>query len=140
MGGFIRPALGRQHYSPKEEALLCHCTVSQREGGAIPQEEPCHAANCPTPLWTEKGNRRILEAELEVENGVDASSPIPIPTPTPYLDVPVLIQVIDTGDAAPIAVGIVNMPHIPQPVAWITCHHGLSETDEGGLLGLGRDI
>lgn len=69
----------------------------------------------------------MLEAELEVENGVDTHHPTPIPTPTPYLDVPVLIQVIDTGDAAPIAVGIVNMPHVPQPVTWVTCHHGLSE-------------
>lgn len=82
----------------------------------------------------------MLEAELEVENGVDTHHPTPIPTPTPYLDVPVLIQVIDTGDAAPIAVGIVNMPHVPQPVTWVTCHHGLSETDGGSLLGLGRHI
>lgn len=78
--------------------------------------------------------------EAEVENGVDACRPTPIPTPTPYLDVPVLIQVIDTGDAAPIAVGIVNMPHIPQPVARVTCHHGLSETDGGDLRWLGKDI
>lgn len=77
------------------------------------------------------------EAELEVEHGVDAHHSTSIPAPTPYLDVPVLIQVIDTGDAAPVAVGVVNMPHIPQPVAWVTCHHGLAETetDGGGLLG-----
>ena len=50
------------------------------------------------------------------------------PTAPPYLDVAVLIQVIGTGDAAPIAVGIVNVSHVPQPVAWVTCHHGLAET------------
>lgn len=62
-----------------------------------------------------------------------------IPTPIPYLNIPVLIQVIDTGDAAPIAVGIVNMPHVPEPIAWITRHHGLVETEEGGLLRPGRN-
>lgn len=62
------------------------------------------------------------------------------PTPKPYLNIPVLIQVIDTGDAAPIAVGIVNMPHVPEPIAWVTRHHGLVEMEEGGLLRPGRDI
>lgn len=52
-------------------------------------------------------------------------------SPTPYLDVPVLIQVIDTGDAAPVAVGIVNMPHVPQSVAWVARHHGLTDRQEG---------
>ena len=42
-----------------------------------------------------------------------------------HLDVPVLIQVIDAGDAAPIAMWIVNMSHLPQPVTWVTHHHGL---------------
>ena len=63
------------------------------------------------------------------------------PPPTSYLDVPVLIQVIDAGDAAPIAMGIVNVSHVPQPVTWVTCHHGLAETDGEGLLRLaGRDF
>lgn len=61
------------------------------------------------------------------------------PNPKPYLNIPVLIQVIDTGDAAPIAVGIVNMPHVPEPIAWVTRHHGLVEMEEGGLLRPGRD-
>lgn len=34
-----------------------------------------------------------------------------------HLDVPVLIQVIVTGDTLPIAVGIVHMPDVPQPIA-----------------------
>lgn len=80
-------------------------------------------------MWVEKRNQRRLEAELEVETQVDAYHTPPTPTPTPYLDVPVLIQVIDTCDAAPITVGIVNVPHVPQPIAWITRHHGLAETD-----------
>lgn len=75
-----------------------------------------------------------------MENEVDARHPTSVLTPTPYLDVPVLIQVIDTCDAAPITVGIVNVPHVPQPVAWVTRHHGLAETDGSGLLELGRDI
>lgn len=52
----------------------------------------------------------------------------------PYLDVPVLIQVIDAGDAAPVAVGIVNVPHVPKPIAWVTRHHGLVDMEGGGLL------
>lgn len=62
------------------------------------------------------------------------------PTPPSYLDIPVLIQVIDTSDAAPVTMGIVNVSHVPQPVSWVTCHHGLAEmmeigfTDRQGLL------
>lgn len=61
------------------------------------------------------------------------------PQPPPYLNIPVLIQVIDAGDAAPVAVGIVNMPHVPEPTAWVTRHHGLVGMEEGGLLRPGRD-
>lgn len=115
------------------------------EGGAFATtqlERRCHSpggagARRPTPMWVEKRNER-LEAELEVETRVDAHQTTPIPTPTPYLDVPVLIQVIDTCDAAPITVGIVNVPHVPQPIAWVTRHHGLAETDGSTLLGLSR--
>lgn len=95
----------------------------------MPFSRRSQGPDCPTPRWVEKRNQRRLEAELEVETQVDAHHTRPIPTPTPYLDVPVLIQVIDTCDAAPITVGIVNVPHVPQPIAWITRHHGLAETD-----------
>lgn len=110
-----------------------------RGGQTAPFPAKSRGTDCPTQLWAEKDQRR-LEAELEVENEVDARHPTSTLNPTPYLDVPVLIQVIDTRDAAPITMGIVNVPHVPQPVAWVTRHHGLAETDGRGLLELGRDI
>lgn len=55
------------------------------------------------------------------------------PTPPSYLDIPVLIQVIDTSDAAPVAMGIVNVSDVSQPISWVTCHHGLAEMREIGF-------
>lgn len=135
--GSLGQRLGTQHHS-LEGALPPHGQLEE-PGGRLPATHTTTTTTTipPTPTPMRLEERRMLEAELEVENSVDAHHSTSIPAPTPYLDVPVLIQVIDTGDAAPIAVGIVNMPHIPQPVAWVTCHHGLAETetDGGGLLG-----
>ena len=30
--------------------------------------------------------------------------------------------------------GIVNVSHVPQPVSWVTCHHGLAEMMEIGFI------
>lgn len=44
-----------------------------------------------------------------------------------YLHIPVLVQIVDAGDAASITVRIVNMTNIPCPIPWITGNHGLEE-------------
>lgn len=41
------------------------------------------------------------------------------------LGVPVLIQVINTGDAAPITIRVVHMTHIPSSISRITSNHSL---------------
>lgn len=97
---------------------------SRKRGGPQPaEEEPAEG---------------LLPQPCELRSGGLGHQPMPS-QPQPYLNIPVPIQVIDAGDAAPVAVGIVNMPHVPEPIAWVTRHHGLAEMEEGGLLRSGRD-
>lgn len=44
---------------------------------------------------------------------------------SPYLDVPVLVEIVDARDAASIAVGVVNMADVTGTVTWVTGNHGL---------------
>ena len=79
------------------------------------------------------GLRRGPGPYKQLSRGEDKAVDECHPTPPSYLDIPVLIQVIDTSDAAPVAMGIVNVSHVPQPVSWVTCHHGLAEMMEIGF-------
>ena len=79
------------------------------------------------------GSRRGPGPYKQLSRGEDKAVDECHPTPPSYLDIPVLIQVIDTSDAAPVAMGIVNVSHVPQPVSWVTCHHGLAEMMEIGF-------
>ena len=94
----------------------------------------CHFQEGPlkdytAPQWVEKRTGTIRAAERGEEKTVDECHP----TPPSYLDIPVLIQVIDTSDAAPVAMGIVNVSDVSQPISWVTCHHGLAEMREIGF-------
>lgn len=46
-----------------------------------------------------------------------------------HLGVPVLIQVINTGDAASITIWIVHVTNIPGSISRIASNHGLKDTD-----------
>ena len=43
----------------------------------------------------------------------------------PYLNVPVLIQIIDNGDASSVFIGIVHVPLVPGTVSRIFSYHCL---------------
>ncbi len=42
-----------------------------------------------------------------------------------YLNIPVLVKVVDAGDAAPVVVGVVDVPHIVGAASRVTRHHCL---------------
>ena len=120
--------LGRLHHYPTPGA-----TTTQAAG------RRCHFQEGPLkdyhdPQWVEKRTGTIRAAERGEEKPLGERRP----SPPSYLDVPVLIQVIDTGDAAPVAMGIVHVSHVPQPVSWVTCHHGLAEMMETGFTEASR--
>lgn len=120
--------LGRLHHYPTPGA-----TTTQAAGRRCHfQEGPLKDYNA--PQWVEKRTRTIRAAERGEEKPLGERRP----SPPSYLDVPVLIQVIDTGDAAPVAMGIVHVSHVPQPVSWVTCHHGLAEMMETGFTEASR--
>lgn len=50
-----------------------------------------------------------------------------------YLDIPVLVQIVDARDAASVAVWVVNMADVTCPVAWVTGNHGL-KTRRNGIV------
>lgn len=41
------------------------------------------------------------------------------------LGVPVLVEVVDAGDAAAVTVWVVHVFDVARPVSWVTRHHGL---------------
>lgn len=45
--------------------------------------------------------------------------------PWTHLGVPVLVEVVDAGDAAPVTVRVVHVFDVTCPVSWVTRHHGL---------------
>ena len=49
-----------------------------------------------------------------------------------YLDIPALVQVVYTGDAAPVSVRIVHVTDITCAVARVTRYHGLKRDRERG--------
>lgn len=51
-----------------------------------------------------------------------------------YLDIPVLVKIVNTCDAASIPVRVVNMAHITCPVTWVTGNHGLKTEEIGSLI------
>lgn len=44
-----------------------------------------------------------------------------------HLNIPVLVEIVNTGDEASVTVRIVNMPHVPCPVTWVTSNHSLEK-------------
>ncbi len=46
-----------------------------------------------------------------------------------YLNIPVLVEIVDTRDAASITVRVVNMADVPCPVSWVTGNHALDTKD-----------
>lgn len=44
-----------------------------------------------------------------------------------YLDIPVLVEIVDARDAASVTVRVVNMADIPRTVAWVTSNHCLKQ-------------
>lgn len=51
-----------------------------------------------------------------------------------YLCIPVLVKIVDTGDAPSITVRVVNVAHVPCPVTWVTGNHGLKTEGMGSLV------
>lgn len=51
-----------------------------------------------------------------------------------YLGIPVLVKIVDTGDAPSITVRVVNVAHVPCPVTWVTGNHGLKTEEMGSLV------
>lgn len=47
------------------------------------------------------------------------------------LGIPVLVEVVDAGDAASITVGVVYVFDIARPVSWVTRHHSLGSLPNG---------
>lgn len=46
-----------------------------------------------------------------------------------HLGVPILIQIINTGDAAPVTIWVVHMTNIPGSISRIASNHSLKDTD-----------
>ena len=42
-----------------------------------------------------------------------------------YLGIPVLVQIVDAGDAAAITVGVVHMSNVTCSISWVASHHRL---------------
>lgn len=42
-----------------------------------------------------------------------------------YLNIPVLVEIVDARDESSIAVRVIDMSHVPCPVAWVTSNHSL---------------
>lgn len=55
-----------------------------------------------------------------------------------HLGVPVLIQVINTGDTAPVTIWVVHMTNVPSSISRITSDHGLK--DKGCRKYIFRDL
>lgn len=51
-----------------------------------------------------------------------------------YLDIPVLVQIVDTSDTASVTVGVINMANVPCAVAWVTGNHTLGEKKGKSLV------
>lgn len=47
-----------------------------------------------------------------------------------YLNIPVLVEIVDTCDEAAIAVRVVDMSHVPCPVTRVTSNHSLPKNKE----------
>lgn len=47
-----------------------------------------------------------------------------------HLNIPVLVEIVNTRDEASIAVRVVNMAHVPCPVTWVTSYHSLQKKEE----------
>lgn len=47
-----------------------------------------------------------------------------------HLHIPVLIQIVDAGNAAPISVWIIHVTHVFRAVARVTSHHSLRRKAE----------
>lgn len=46
-----------------------------------------------------------------------------------YLNIPVLVEIVDTCDAASITVRVVNMANVPCSISWVTGNHALDTKD-----------
>lgn len=53
-----------------------------------------------------------------------------------YLNIPVLVKIVDTCDAASITVGVVNMTDVTCSITWVTGNHGLKTERMGILIGV----
>lgn len=42
-----------------------------------------------------------------------------------YLGIPILVQVVDAGDAAAVTIGVVYVPNITCSISWVASHHCL---------------
>lgn len=51
-----------------------------------------------------------------------------------YLDFPVLVEIVDTRDAASVTVRVVDMADVPCPVTWVTGNHGLKTEEMGSSV------
>lgn len=48
--------------------------------------------------------------------------------------IPVLVEVVNAGDAASVMVRVVHMFDVTGPVAWVTRHHGLKTHTETQVM------
>lgn len=48
--------------------------------------------------------------------------------------IPVLVEVVDAGDAASVTVWVVHMFDVSGPIAWVTRHHGLKTHTETQVM------
>ncbi len=51
-----------------------------------------------------------------------------------YLDIPVLVEIVDARDAASVTVRVVDMADVPCPITWVTGDHGLKTEEMGSLV------
>lgn len=52
-----------------------------------------------------------------------------------YLDIPVLVEIVDASDAAAVTIGVINMADIPSAVAWVTGNHSLERKENEIISG-----
>lgn len=48
--------------------------------------------------------------------------------------IPVLVEVVDAGDAASVTVWVVHMFDVTGPITWVTRHHGLKTHTETQVM------
>lgn len=52
-----------------------------------------------------------------------------------YLDIPVLVEIVDASDAAAVTVGVINMADVASAVAWVTGNHSLERKENEIISG-----